>query len=226
MNCLIKKSKLWLTPSYIISSMKEKAHAVVVLPGLGDQTELMSRFFRLLAWERRFGLSPVVFDLDWKNQGEDFAEKVIRLSDFLADLYKTYNEVSLLATSAGGCVAIALLAEQVEKIHKVVLVCSRLVAGSAVSPTLETAATGYPAFYQGVLSSEQLLNSTSLKPYLAKILTVSPRFGDSVVPPSTARVEGTQNITFPSRGHSSTIIAALALASEIPQFLLAGNSQQ
>lgn len=205
--------------------MKEKSHAVVVLPGLGDQTELMTRFFRFLAWERRFELTPVVFDLDWQNQTEEFAEKVTRLSDLLADMFKTYDEISLLATSAGGCVAIALLAEQAEKIHRAVLVCSRLVAGAAVSPTLETAAKGFPAFYQGVLVSEQLIASEKFKKALAKIMTITPRFGDSVVPPSTARIEGAKNITFPSKGHSFTIIVALALASEIPQFISARNPQ-
>ena len=56
-----------------------------------------------------------------------------RLSDLLADMFKTYDEIS--CTRYQNCVAIALLAEQAEKIHRAVLVCSRLVAGAAVSPT-------------------------------------------------------------------------------------------
>lgn len=189
---------------------------VILVPGLGDNT-------RRLEWAtgfwRRFGLTPVVMSMGWKD-GSNFGPKLQNLVDKVDDL-SVRGRVLIVGTSAGGSAAVNTYLERRDRVEKVVNVCGRLKVGTRQGiHSFEVRTASSPAFAQSVLKLESRLSELTHDDK-SKILTVRARFGDQLVPAGTVIIDGAENISVPMMEHMTGIVLALTLYSRpLIQFLL------
>ncbi len=195
----------------------DRKHFVIIVPGLGDEI----RATKFLTWHfRRNGLEPVVHRVGWQNEEQEFKPKLDRFVRYIDELSKK-GTVSLIGCSAGGSAVLNAFLVRPKAIEKVVTVCARLRTG----PT-----TGWRSFAAKTKSSNAFAQSVKLfesrereltRSYRKRILTVHAMFGDELVPPETATVEGAYTIKVPTMEHVASIAAALSVFSgEIIRFIL------
>lgn len=186
---------------------------VIYVPGLADDKLIANLLFPFLPviW-RQFGYEFVIHRPHWK-AGETFLPKQ-KMIEQLIDRYSDNKyKVCLIGQSAGGSAVLNTFTACKKKVDRVVNVCGRLRKGQNVSPTLEQAAKGYPAFEDSVLlfenTNEQTLSASDRK----KVLTIKSHL-DNIVPPTTTPLEGATNITIPMIGHATGGISAMTIFSE------------
>lgn len=185
-------------------------HVVIIIPGLGDETRILRWVVR--HW-RQYGLIPVVYSVGWRDRETSFLPKLAGLVGKIDQLIKEGNKVSLIGTSAGGSAAINAFMERKSKIHRVINVCGRLRVGPTTGfRSFDSKTRSSPAFAESVRLCERGIAQLSL-PDRRKIMTVRALFGDELVPPETAIVDGARNIHVPTGEHMLSIGAALTLYS-------------
>jgi len=193
---------------------------VIIIPGLGDNIKATS--WATKHW-RSHGLTPVIFPMIW-NDGESFNIKMGRLLEKIDEYAASGDKISLIGCSAGASAALNAFIERKDKINKVISVCGRLRIGRQKGfRSLANRTKSSPAFKQSVelFESRQILLSAQDR---KKIMTVSSKFGDELVPTSTSSLEGAYNITIPAMEHSISIYGALTIFSKpIISFLLTGK---
>lgn len=175
--------------------------------------------FRVVAssW-KRFGLSPVVHDMRWRDQQQKFRSALNSLITQIDSLHAGGGIISLVGTSAGGSAVLNAFARRSEKIHRAVNICGRLRAGEHVYPTLDAASRSSASFRESVELFERTEPRLSKKER-EKILTIRALY-DETVPVSTIPVDGATNIQITLVEHNLTIAAAMTVYSKrIANFL-------
>lgn len=207
----IKKVKYWwLVLIILIAGIhlylawpnQPSRQVVIIVPGLGDNLTNIGLATKFWCW---LGLQPVVFDSRWRDPEENLTTKLKRLTTVIDRQNELGKKVSLVGTSAGASLAMNAFLMRRESVNKVVSVCGRLKAGSAeeISP---------PAFGQSVASFEE--KEKSLTAYdRAKMMTISAKFGDQLVPAKTSVIEGVINTKVPTPEHVFSIAMSLTLFS-------------
>lgn len=189
---------------------------VIFVPGLSDATFWATP---LQAIWRKNGFDLHIHTVSWKQKEESFEEKLARLIQKIDVLSKNNTKISLIGTSAGGSFAMNAFALRKTKVHKLITISARLQKGNAIIPSLQLAAFGYPAFYQSVITCGENIDNFS-KEDKEKMLTIQSLFFDEIVPLTTSRISGIQNMKIPIPFHTPSIIGALTFyRSKIISFL-------
>ncbi|MEK7543777.1 MAG: hypothetical protein AAB557_02840 [Patescibacteria group bacterium] len=186
-------------------------HKVILIPGLGDRT-------RLLEWAvghwRRYGLEPIVYAVGWRDEENAFRPKLKKLVALIDQIVKNGDKVSFVGTSAGGSAALNAFMQRKSKIYKVINVCGRLRVGPTTGfLSFDSKTKSSPAFAESVRLCERGIAQLSL-PDRRKIMTMRAMFGDELVPPETAVIDGALNIQIPIGEHMLSIGAALTIFSK------------
>lgn len=189
---------------------------ILIFPGLGDnvkQTLCLTR-----NWESKFGVSVRVSSVCWKNTNESLDEKLESGNTLINENLKTVSVLFLMGLSGGGSFAYNLFCQRLDQIPKMINVCGRMRRGENVYPTLDQAAGKKMAFRDSVLVAEK--NERLNLDNNHRVMTIRPRFGDEVVPPSSVTLEGARNIQIPTTEHILSIYYALWFPHQMIQFLL------
>jgi pimeloyl-ACP methyl ester carboxylesterase len=195
--------------------MPKEKHNLIVVPGLGDGERWLS--FILRQWSTKYGIEPHMHVMSWADNSKNYAAKQDRLLNLIDELSNETTLLSLLGLSGGGSAVLNAYALRLDSIHKVVNVCGRLQVGQNVTPTLEQAGRGKPAFIESVKTAESNLPDLNNQ-QKSRILTIRPKY-DEAVPISTVPVEGAQNIEINSVTHVLSIALALLFPRQIVGFL-------
>jgi len=179
----------------------------IIIPGLGDHAGIT-------AWTTKrwlsHGLNPIIYPMSW-NDGEEFKPKLEGLLEKIDEYASTGEKLSLIGCSAGASAALNAFCERKDRINKVISICGRLRTGSQTGfRSLKSRARSSPAFKQSVElfeSRQPLLSAQDKK----KIITVSAKFGDELVPANTSAIEGCCNIDIPIMEHTIAIYTALTV---------------
>lgn len=192
-------------------------HHVIILPGLSDR---VSHIAWVTQWWRKEGLEPHVLRVGWHDESKDIRTNLDRIISYV-DTFANTGRLSIVGTSAGGSAALNILVEKPDRVERAVNICGRLRAGTHTWRSLDRMSATSQSFKQSVLLCEQkqAMISQSLK---HRIMTVSARFGDELVPQDTSTLAGAHNLTIPTIGHGLSIAMALTLfARPIIQFIKA-----
>jgi len=173
---------------------------VIIIPGLGNDVRLISWATR--SWMRH-GITPHVFDAQWKIEEPQFLPKLDRAIALVDKLSSMGKRVSIIGNSAGSSFAINLYKARHIKIHKVVINCGRVRTHDLPWFTFNQATLTSPSFKVSCINSEKILNDLTIQDK-NKILTLRPLF-DEIVPSTTVYINGANNQVVPLVGHSFTI---------------------
>lgn len=188
----------------------KKVHNVIVLPGLSDDVNNLKL---LTSWWQKLGLKVHVLKVGWHDDSVSFEailEKILLFVDKLGD---KGEKVSIIGISAGGSLALNIFMERPEKIDKCVNICGRLRAGKHMYRTLERMSMTSKSFRDSVLLLQQREYQIRYN-IRRKIMTVTARFGDELVPADTSFLEGAYNTKIPTFEHIISIVFALTLGSK------------
>ncbi len=198
--------------------MVENVH-VVVIPGLGN--EIQKHTWASDRW-RKSGIIPHVFDAKWKTEEKGFNQKLDEALELVDVLIAAGKKVSLIGNSAGSSLAINMLGERRDKIHRVVVNCGRVRTGDWPWFTFDQATASSPSFKESVLGSERVISKLSAVER-KKIVTLRPIF-DEVVPPFTVLIKGARNEIVPSVEHVLSIGLNMTIFDKrIINFILEGR---
>jgi len=195
-------------------------HIVIIVPGLGDREKgikMITNFWK------KYNLNPIIFPIRWSNS-ENFEQKLDRIINLIDRLKDEHKIISLIGTSAGGGVAINAFIRRKKYIHKVINICGRLSVGPTKGwRSFESATSHYPAFAQSIILLEKnakQLDQNDRK----KIMTITAKFGDELVPKKTNYFKDAYNISIPTFEHMASIILSLTFFSnKIFSFLKSNN---
>jgi hypothetical protein len=184
-------------------------HYVIIIPGLGDKTKILSHATE--HWENH-GINILLFLFDWRNTQLNFANKLNELLKLIDALHEQSHTVSLVGCSAGGSAVLNAFLERKYSISKVVNICGRLRTGTQTGFwSYQKRTRTSPMFAQSINIFENSENSLTEEDR-KKILTVRALF-DEVVPTPTITLNGATNLTIPVIEHSLAIYLALSLFS-------------
>jgi len=183
---------------------------LLVIPGTHD--DKYTKYIKfLMLWWRLQGYVSIIHQIHWENP-ESFASKLKKLSKRLMDLKSPSNTISVIGISAGGSAAVNLLCLYPQLIYKVIDICGPL----RFNQDMEISSTSARA---SLRLCEKNVSALS-KSIRSRIMTISAKFGDQVVPAISVPLKGAVNISFPSRGHKLTIALALTFFSNaLSEFL-------
>jgi len=195
--------------------MTSQNHTIII-PGLGNNIALHK--WVTSNWEK-YGVIPHVFDTRWKIEEIGFQEKYNRALELIDSLLSRGHSLSIVGNSAGSSFALNLFGERRDKIKRVIINCGRVRDGDWPWFTFNQATKQSPSFKESVLRAQEL-EKTFTKEDRNKILTLRPLF-DEVVPPSTVRINGANNLITPSIEHSLSIALNMTLYKQrIINFIL------
>lgn len=190
-------------------------HKVIIVPGLSDNDKGIKVATR--HW-KNYGLKVIVFPVGWKTD-EGFNNKSDRLIELIDGFIKEGNKISLAGTSAGGSLVLNVFLKRKDKISKVVNICGRLRKGDQKGLRgFEVRTSSSKSFRDSVLMFEQeenLLTKNNRK----RVMTVTAKFGDELVPYGTAILPGALNLQVPTFEHLLGIGFALNFFKPVISFL-------
>lgn len=190
-----------------MSNSNSPRHCVILVPGLGDNIYKLEWVKSL--WKQN-NIHLVIHTAPWNKKNEKLEPKLDRLLKKIDELHTKGYIVSLVGTSAGGSLIINAFSNRKNKIHRVINVCGRVRKGEGVSPSLEIAGKGFPAFAKSVITCEKEIPTFNAQDR-KKIMCVRPFLFDAIVPMDCIFIEGTTNITVPIFFHMFGIGAALSI---------------
>lgn len=184
----------------------KKRHQIIIIPGLSDKTEKLKWVTR---WWRKENLYPYLYPFGWQDNSTNFETKFNKLVQLIDKLSKQ-GDVSILGISAGGSAAFNALLKRSKIIKRAVNVCGRLRAGKHKWRSLDKMASKSRSFKESVLYFQK--QETKTPPLLkSRLMTVTPMFGDELVPADTSSLPGAYNIKMPTGEHLLSITMALTL---------------
>lgn len=184
--------------------MNEKLHNVLILAGTNDQKGKNRLELATNHWKSH-GIDTTVYNVGWKDGSINFELKLAEIEKLVEEL-SAKGPVSIVGISAGASAAFNLLLKRPDVIQKAIGVCGRIRGAS----TDWGAKLNSKTFQQSVLLFEE--QQAQIPDELKKrMMTVSARFGDQLVPKGTSHVEDAKNITIPTAIHGLSIIMALTL---------------
>lgn len=192
-----------------MSTEHSERHNVVILPGLSDGVE---NIILATNWWRNKGLEPHVLKVGWRDGSTDFQPKLDEILRFINQL-SSQGRLSIVGTSAGGSAALNAFLARPDIVERAVNICGRLRAGKHRRRSLERMSATSEPFRHSVLLFEESEPriSDELK---RRIMTVTARFGDELVPADTSVLEGAYNIKVPTGEHMFSIGMSLTLIAK------------
>ena len=174
----------------------------------------------IVAGWKKLGLAPIIFVPGWDNE-EGVAPKLTRLNK-LIDKESEGKKISLLGISAGASLAMNAFIKRLNKVEKMVSVCGRLRlgwSGDKIGRKLQEETLKHLAFKESVEMVEKNIEKLT-EDDRKKILTISARLGDELIPLSTSQLAGAKNIFVSGLGHVLAIASAMTVEfEEIKRFL-------
>lgn len=177
-------------------------HQVLVIAGGGDADSVEKMKFATEHW-RNHGMEVSVYNVGWRNPATKLETKLAEIEAIVGDLAKK-GPVFLVGCSAGASAAFNVFLKRHDIIEKVIGVCGRVRDGNKkwgssinVKPYVESV-----MLFEG----QEAEIPDELK---RRMMTVTPRFGDEVVPRGTNEIEGANNIKIPTGLHGPSIGMAL-----------------
>ncbi len=183
--------------------MNNEKRAVLVLPGLGDETklvELMTCHWAICGYDR------IVVSAKWEDD-ESIDEKKQRLKNKMEELWAKDRKTEIVGCSAGGPLALLLFLENRNRMCRVTNICGRLSVGPKFGWRGFVSRTdGHLEFGECVKESEARIKTLD-SDVLRQITCVSAGY-DELVPRETSEIEGARNLVF-GVGHLLTIAIGL-----------------
>ena len=194
-------------------------HYIIIIPGLGDNVKSMKL---ATSWWKKYGLEIVVHYVGWRDGSKDFDKKLNEVINLVDELSKK-GQVSVVGTSAGASLAFNTFINRSDKINKAISICGRLKKGNHKIRSLDKKSSSSSTFKQSVLVFEKNISRLT-KDQKSRMMTVSARFGDELVPADTSYLECAYNIKVLSGGHMFSIGLSLTLFSKpVLGFLINGK---
>jgi len=191
---------------------------IIVVSGLGDNGRGLAVGS---AWWKKEGLRPIIFLPNWENN-EGIEPKLTRLLK-LIDKESKKETIFLIGISAGASLAMNAFLQRLEKVEKMVSLCGRLKLGwsrDKIAKKLQKDTFKHLAFEESVKLLESNIENLGKKDR-KRILTVSAKFGDEIIPIGTSQMEGAKNILIPTMEHILSIFSGMTVNFEpIRKFLL------
>ncbi|SRR5258708_6479274 len=184
--------------------MEGKKHNVLILAGTNDQMGAESLRFFTNHWKNH-GIDITVYNMGWKDGSKEFEPKLAAIEKLVEEL-AAKGPVSIIGCSAGASAAFNLLLKRPDVVQKAIGICGRIRGAK----TDWGANLKSRTFHQSVLLFEEQQDKIS-EELKKRMMTISARFGDGLVPKGTSHVEGATNITIPMGGHGVSIRAAVTL---------------
>lgn len=192
-----------------------------MVTGLGDDGKATA--LATVGW-KKLELRPIVFVPKWENK-EGLESKLAKLLEIIDKESKT-EKIFLLGISAGASLAMNAFMQRLDRLEKLVSVCGRLRFGwsrDKIKRKLQENTLSYLAFRESVEMLEKNIK------YLGKvdrrrIMTVSAKFGDEMIPRGTSQLPGAKNILIPTIGHLLSILSAMTANFEPIRKFLVGES--
>lgn len=181
---------------------------VIIVAGLGDNGRELK--IASAGWKKE-GLKPIIFLPKWDNN-ETAKTKLVRLIRVI-DVESKKGPVFLVGISAGASLAMNAFVQRLDKVDKMVSLCGRLRFGwsrGMVKRKLQEDTLKHRAFRESV---ELLTEKVGLlkREELQRIMTVSAKHGDELIPIGTSKLRGATNTLVPTIGHLISIAAAMTL---------------
>jgi pimeloyl-ACP methyl ester carboxylesterase len=190
---------------------------IVVVTGLGDDGKPTA--LATTGWKKQ-GLAPIIFVPRWDNN-EGVAPKLTKLRK-LIDRESKGEKIFLLGISAGASLAMNAFIKRPNKVEKMVSVCGRLRLGwsrDKISRKLQEETLKHLAFKESVEMVEKNIEKLT-EGDRKRILTISARLGDELIPLSTSQLAGAKNVFVSGLGHVLAIASAMTVEfEEIRRFL-------
>ncbi len=185
-------------------SLDQKRRNVLILAGTGDSRAKSTIELATKHWKNH-GIDVTVYNVGWREDSLELAEKLRQIERLVDDLSQK-GEVSIIGCSAGASAAFNILLKKPDVVQKAIGICGRIRGAKT-----EWGTNGHDdPFVQSVLLFEG--NEAQIPDELRKrMMTVTARYGDGLVPDGAAHVEGAQNITIPTKMHGLSIVMALTL---------------
>lgn len=183
------------------------AHSVVIVPGIGDNGNLTRAGTRF--WIRH-GLVPHIHMVGWNDAAGEFEAKLAALFDRVSRLAHR-GPVSLVGCSAGASMAFTLFTRNPHLVYRVAGICGQLRAKTKHDNSAFVRLAQESPLYARSVSVFETGEKRIALSVRKRMMTVSSRFGDQLVPPDTSIVPGAHNGLIPVFGHRIGIAFALTL---------------
>lgn len=194
-------------------------HYIIIIPGLGDNVKAMKL---ATSWWKKYDMEVVVHYVGWRDGSKDFEKKLNEVISLVDELSKK-GKVSVVGTSAGGSLAFNTFIKRSDKINKAISICGRLKKGNHKIRSLDKKSSSSETFKQSVLLFEENISKLTAD-QKSRMMTVSARFGDELVPADTSYIEGIYNVKIPTAEHLISIGSSLTLFSKrIIKFVLSNK---
>jgi len=180
-------------------------HHIIYVPGLGDKRfNKLGQKLLIQLWRHRFNVSVECFIVGWVDQKSSLQSKIAQLHQKITEAKHKGYTVSLVASSAGGSLAINALAQYATDIHRTAIICGALAGADKVEPDVYKL---NPMFKESMMALHASLKK--LSPATRRtILTVKP-LHDAIVNPKYQTVKGAAILQMPTNGHIYSIVVAL-----------------
>jgi len=179
---------------------------IIVVSGLGDNGKSLAMGCR---WWKKEGLRPTIFLPCWDNK-EGVKPKLARLLK-LIDKKSKKEKIFILGISAGASLAMNAFLQRMDKIEKMVSLCGRLRLGwsdDEILKKLQKNTLKRKACKQSVKFLEKNIDKLEKKDR-KRILTVSAKFGDELIPRETSQLSGAKNVLIPTLEHVLSIFSGM-----------------
>jgi pimeloyl-ACP methyl ester carboxylesterase len=182
-------------------------HYVVIVLGLGEAVPLYA--FLTRRWQTRYGLTPILYTIGWKDTSQPFAPKLARLVRHVQRLASD-GKVSLVGVSAGASAtlnAYVALKEKNIPVHSYVSICGRFDFSAHPWYPPSYGIQRVPAFEASVILA--MKNISQLTSSERTRMSCFYSLFDEIVPLSASTLTGCSRLAIPLIQHHTSIYGLL-----------------
>ena len=189
---------------------------IIYIPGLGDRRiNKLAQNLLIRLWRRRFNVSAECFIVGWVDRKSSLQSKLAQLHKRIMAAKQRGYEVALVASSAGGSLAIHALARHPNDIRCTAIICGALAGADKVAPEVYELNPMFKESMEALPLSFKKLAQQQRR----TILSVKPAH-DKIVNPKYQKITGAPVLQMPTSGHMYSIVVALTRYSrDIVEFL-------
>ncbi|HSW81133.1 MAG TPA: hypothetical protein VLG40_01935 [Candidatus Saccharimonas sp.] len=197
-------------------------HHIIYIPGLGDKrVNKLGQKLLIRLWRHRFRVSAECFIVGWADQKSTLQSKLDQVHQKIIEAKQRGYIVSLVASSAGGSLAINALARHHNDIHRTAIICGALASADKVAPEVYKL---NPMFKESMVALPASFKK--LTPHMRhNILSVKP-LHDSIVNPKYQSIKDAPVLQMPTSGHIYSIVIALTRYSRAIVDFVCDESRQ
>lgn len=194
-----------------IPTLKEREVSlknILYIPGLGDENTIERQRSVVSKWANGSRRSWF-FDPKWHSE-EKLKDKKARLDKLFGEINETGEEIQVVASSAGGSLAVILFAKEKKNINLLTLISTKLIKPEKIG---EDHRKSTPMLVEAVSECEKLLYNLT-ESDRSKITTYRPIY-DDVIPTKDMKIKGAKNKVVLAAGHAIGITVALFIFKKI-----------